>query len=280
MGFYLRPTAVEEAVRALGERPLAIVAGGTDFYPARVGRVVDEDVLDLSALAELRRIEDAGDHIRIGALVTWSGLIAADLPAWFRTLKLAAREVGGIQVQNAGTIAGNICNASPAADGVPALIALDAAVELASARGTRRVPLTEFIIGNRRTVRMPGELVTAIRIPKPSGVATSTFLKLGARRYLVISIVMVAAVIERAADGTVGAARIAVGSCAPVARRLPLLEAALAGRPIGRALADVATARHLEPLAPIDDVRGTRDYRLDAALTLVRRALAELGTAT
>ncbi len=281
MGSYLRPTELGDALAALAaavhSRPRAILAGGTDFYPARVGRTIDEDVLDITALP-LRGIEERAGHWRIGALATWSELIATPLPACFDALKLAAREVGGAQIQNAGTIAGNLCNASPAADGVPPLLAMNAEIELASAAGERRIPLGAFITGNRKTARRADELLTAIRIPKPVEGTASTFLKLGARRYLVISIVMVAATIEPDAQNQVLRARIAIGSCSPVARRLGALESALNGLPIDARLSTVVCPEHLaQALAPIDDVRGSAHYRNDAALTLVRRALAELG---
>src|SRR5690349_1605826 len=135
MALYLRPTEVDEAVAALAANDaLTILAGGTDFYPARVGNPAARapDVLDITALRGLRGITNEGDRLRIGAATTWSDVIRSDLPPWFDGLKRAAREVGGVQIQNAGTIAGNLCNASPAADGVPCLLALDAAVELAS----------------------------------------------------------------------------------------------------------------------------------------------------
>jgi CO/xanthine dehydrogenase FAD-binding subunit len=279
MGSYLRPTELNDALAALAARPRVIVAGGTDFYPARVGRPLDDDVLDVTVLSGLRRIADEGGHHRIGALATWSDLVHAELPPWFDGLKLAAREVGGVQVQNAGTVVGNVCNASPAADGVPCLLALDAVVQLASLRSERAVPLAEFVTGNRKTVRHPDELVTGIDIPRPKHPARSTFLKLGARKYLVISIVMVAAVLERAADDTVAAARIAVGSCSAVAKRLDALERALVGRRLDGGLGAVVTDDHLGALAPIDDVRGSAAYRRDAARTLVRRTLAQLGAA-
>ncbi|MEX2454462.1 MAG: FAD binding domain-containing protein, partial [Rhodospirillaceae bacterium] len=233
-------------------------------------------VLDVTALPGLRGIEDRGDHWFAGALTTWTDLIRADLPDLFRAWKFAAREVGGVQIQNAGTMVGNVCNASPAADGTPCLVALDAAVRLASVAGERDVPVAEFVTGNRRTLRRPDEMVLGLVIPKAADGATSTFLKLGARRYLVISIVMVSAVLERAADGTVGRFRIAVGSCSEVARRLPALEGALRGRPADRDLPGLVTADHLAPLSPIGDVRGSAGYRRDAALTLVRRAVKEL----
>ncbi len=278
MGSYLRPTELNEALRALGAQgPRTILAGGTDFYPARVGRAIDDDILDITALP-LRGIESAGNHWRIGALTTWSDLAAAPLPACFDALKAAAREVGGAQIQNAGTLAGNLCNASPAADGVPPLLAMDAEIVLASAAGERRVPLAQFVTGNRKTARRADELVTAIRVPKPAAGTQSTFLKLGARRYLVISIVMVAATIEPDGRGQILRARVAVGACSPAAQRLGALESALGGLPIDARLATVACAEHLaQTLTPIDDVRGSAHYRNDAALTLVRRALAGLG---
>lgn len=282
MGTYLRPTDLNEALSALAETAnsdttLTVLAGGTDFYPARVGRAVDEPVLDISGIDALRGITDSTDHWRIGATTTWTDIIRADLPACFDGLKLAAREVGGVQIQNAGTVCGNLCNASPAADGVPPLLSLDAAVEIGSAKGQRSVPLTGFITGNRQTVLAPGELVTGLSIPKPANPACSAFLKLGARKYLVISIVMVAAVIEIADGETVAAARIAVGSCSAAARRLDALENELFGQKVSPRLADIATAAHLAPLSPIDDVRGSAGYRMDAALTHVKRVLAQLG---
>jgi CO/xanthine dehydrogenase FAD-binding subunit len=274
MGSYLRPVELDEALTALAVRPRVILAGGTDYYPARVGRPVDDDVLDITGLSALKWIAETDAGWRIPALATWTDVIEAKLPPLFDGLKLAAREVGGVQIQNAGTLCGNLCNASPAADGIPNLLALDTRVELASAAGQRTLPVAEFVTGNRRTARRPDELVTALVIPKPAHAARSTFLKLGARKYLVISIVMVGAVVETDGD-MVAAARIGVGSCSAAAKRLPALEQRLAGRKLS-SLADAVEASDLSPLSPIDDVRGTAAYRSDAALTLVRRALTEI----
>jgi CO/xanthine dehydrogenase FAD-binding subunit len=276
VGSYLRPAELREALAALAAGPRIILAGGTDYYPARVGQPLDDDLLDITALPELRRIADEGAHWRIPALCTWTDLLETTLPPLFDGLKQAARAVGGVQIQNAGTLCGNLCNASPAADGTPNLLALDAEVELASARGTRRLPVAAFVTGNRATARRTDEMVTALLVPKPESAARSIFVKLGARAYLVISIVMVAAVLEIADDRTVARARLAVGSCSAVAQRLPQLEQALAGRRLDASLADLAQPAHLAPLSPIDDVRGTAAYRRDGALTLARRALREL----
>lgn len=275
MGDYLRPESLEEALQALA-RPWTVLAGGTDFYPARVGRAIDENVLDITAIPALHGISEEAGSWRLGATTTWSELIERPLPPLFDGLKQAAREVGGRQIQNAGTLAGNLCNASPAADGVPPLLALDTEVELAGRAGARRLPLSQFITGNRRTVLAPGELLVALYVPKPARIARSSFLKLGARRYLVISIAMAAATLELD-NGRVAAARVAVGACSAVAQRLPDLEAALAGIPVGR-LAERVDGAHLAPLAPIDDVRGSAGYRTDAVVTLLRRLLGSFAT--
>ena len=144
--------------------------------------------------------------------------------------KAAAREIGSVQIQNRGTVAGNLCNASPAADGVPPLLALDAEVELFSLSGVRRMPLAQFITGNRKTMRRSGEILAAVLIPRNIEAAASAFLKLGARKYLVISISMVAVVLQRDSASRVSEARIAVGSCSATARRLNELEKELVGR--------------------------------------------------
>jgi CO/xanthine dehydrogenase FAD-binding subunit len=273
---YLRPSTQSEAVAALARGGLTVLAGGTDYYPAKVGKPLSNDILDISAIASLRGIDDAGSHWRIGATTTWSDIIAATLPPLFDGLKLAAREIGGVQIQNAGTVAGNLCNASPAADGVPPLLALDARVELVDTVGSTSVALADFILGNRRTALRPEQLLTTILIPKPARPARSHFVKLGARKYLVVSIVIVAATLEVEA-GRVSVARVAVGAASAVAQRLPLLETALVGQRCDANLGEHARPEHLSALAPIDDVRASREYRLDAARTLVRRTLRELG---
>lgn len=272
----LYPATMAEALAALARTPGAVpVAGCTDFYPALGQKPLIHDILDLTGLAEARGVRIEADHTRIGALTSWSELITSDLPPVFAALKEAAAQVGGVQIQNAGTIGGNLCNASPAADGVPPLLALDAEVELCGAAGTRRLALQDFLLGNRRTCRAPGEIMTAILVPKRAPRAVSVFLKLGARKYLVISIAMVAVMLEGDEAGRVGQAAIAVGACSAVAQRLGKLEAALRGRPLDSTLAHAISPAHLEPLSPIDDLRGTAAYRGQAVLALLRRALDE-----
>jgi len=270
---YFRPNSLHDALNVLADTRATILAGGTDVFPSLGERPLSGPVLDISGLAEIRGVQFAAEHILFGARTTWSEVLAAPLPRGFDGLKAAAREVGSVQIQNAATIAGNLCNASPAADGVAALLALDAELVLASRNASRTLPLSEFILGNRMTARRPDELLTSIRVPRRVEHAVSTFLKLGARRYLVISIVMVAANLVVDPAGRIGEALVCVGSCSAAALRLAALERDLVGRRVQAGLGQVVNAGHLAQLSPIDDVRATAEYRRDAARTLVERAL-------
>jgi CO/xanthine dehydrogenase FAD-binding subunit len=272
-GIYIKARTLPEALAALSSCEARILSGGTDFYPALGEGVVEDAVVDVSALDELRGVAVDEKFFRIGGLTTWSDVIRAPLPRFFDALKSAAREVGSVQIQNRGTVAGNLCNASPAADGVPPLLALDAEVELVSRGGARRMKLENFIVSNRKTERRADEILTAVLVPRGLDNAAAAFLKLGARRYLVISIAMVAAIVAVDGAGRISEAHIAVGSCSAVARRLRDLECALVGADVRAGLDDLVKPEHLARLSPISDVRATADYRLDAALTLVRRAL-------
>jgi CO/xanthine dehydrogenase FAD-binding subunit len=273
MEHYLRPSTLDAALAALSMRPphspYTPLAGGTDYYPAQVTSPAAEAILDITALPDLRQVEPHPDHWWIPCLTTWTDLIETPLPPAFDALKLAATQIGGRQIQNAGTLAGNVCNASPAADGIPCLLALQAMVVLASVTGTRTLPLHDFLLGPRNTARRPDELLLGFRIPRAHETARSTFLKVGARRYLVISIASVAAVIARDPDHRITYARIAVGSCAATAQRLPVLEQALIGT-----TGDLPAILDLTPLAPIDDIRATAAYRRHATGVLIRRAIA------
>ena len=269
---YARPSDLDEALGLLAEGGPRIVAGATDVYPAAGERALEGDYVDVSNISALRGAHVEVDAVRIGATTTWSDIARADLPPAFDALKVAARDVGAAQIQNRGTIAGNLCNASPAADGVPPLLILDAEVELASRRGTRRLALDAFISGARRTLLDRDEVMTAVVAPLPPPTMRSAFFKLGARRYLVISIVMVAVALD-VVDGVVRDARIAVGACSVVAERIRQAERRLIGARARPGLGRAIEARDLAGLSPIDDVRATSDYRRDAALTLLRRAI-------
>lgn len=268
---YLRPSSLAEALAFLDSGNLTIAAGCTDLFPATERKRLAGSVLDVTSVAEMRGIRSLDAGLRIGAATTWTEIVQADLPSALDGLKLAAREVGARQIQNRGTIGGNLCNASPAADGVPTLLTLEAEVELASVNGSRRLALSEFLRGPRRTALASGELLVAIHIPQRALVGQGAFLKLGAREYLVISIAMTAArvVIDQ---GHISDIALAVGSCGPVATRLPALEAKLIGKPVDPAL---ITPEMVSPhIAPIDDMRADAGYRHCAAVELVRRVLS------
>ena len=278
MSPYHRPTTLQEALALLASPGLCIAAGCTDLFPATGARALNGPVLDITAIAALRGIKTEGDDVRIGATTTWADILRTDLAHGFDMLKQAAREVGSVQIQTSGTLAGNICNASPAADGGPCLLALEAEVESAALAATRRVPLAEFITGVRQTALCPGEMVTAILIPRSQTGGDSRFIKLGARAYLVISIAMVAARLE-IENGHIRAAALAVGACSAVAQRLPRQEAALIGAPADAGLIELVEATLITPdLAPIDDLRADANYRAEASVELIRRAVKDLVT--
>lgn len=273
MAAFQLPDTVDAALAFLAQNAATVAAGCTDLFPATQNRSLTGPVLDITAISALRGISQDDKFIRIGAATRWSDIIQTDLPPAFDMLKQAAHEVGSVQIQNAGTIAGNICNASPAADGVPCLLALDAEVEIASSDETRRIPLQNFITGPRQTALRSNEMVTAIFVPLRACAGHSHFVKLGARKYLVISIAMAAARLETL-NGRVKTAAISVGACSAVARRLPAIEAALIGKPADATLEGQVTEKRVAPfLSPIGDMRADAAYRTTAAVELVRQCL-------
>ena len=283
------PAHLAEALALLAHGGWQPLAGGTDLYPAHVGRPLRSGLMDLHSLRALQGITttsspEGGAVLRLGALTTWTDLRETPLPAGLEALSQAAAEIGGRQVQNRGTLGGNVCNASPAADGIPVLLALDAMVELHSASVVRRLPMADFVLGNRHTARASDELLVAIEVRLPGARARSAFLKLGHRRFLVISVVMLAVLVDLDACGRILHCAIAAGACSVVAQRLHALELRLRGCALAQAPELTAQwlrrdGNHLlASLAPINDVRGTARYRLDALCSLIPRALAGIGT--
>ena len=260
----LEPRSVADALRMLrDEGPLVPMAGCTDLYVAlNFGTLKDTRFINLWRLVALRSIDARGAGLSIGALATYTDIIRSPLVRKrLPMLVAAAREVGGVQIQNRGTIGGNVANASPAGDTLPVLAAADAAVVLASAAGTRRIAITSFYTGYRRSVMRPDELILGFDIPAVRG--RQWFRKVGTRAAQAISKVVMAAV--GPAGG--GPPRIAVGSVAPTVVRAPQTEAALAG---GASIAE-AQRTLLHEIAPIDDVRSTAEYRRRVAANLLAR---------
>ena len=260
----VEPRSVEHAVQMLRDaRPkggLVPLAGCTDLYVSlNFGTLEGQHFLDLWPLRELRKIEAKRGVLSIGALATYSELIASPLVRrHLPMLVAAAREIGGVQIQNRGTLGGNIANASPAGDSLPVLAAADAVVVLRSADGIRRVPFADFYTGYRQTVRQPDELIVAVEIPPVRG--RQWFRKVGTRAAQAISKVVIAGV--RAPHP-----RIALGSVAPIVMRARRTEEALAA---GASLDEAGRVLAAE-ISPIDDLRSTADYRRQVTINLLRR---------
>lgn len=269
---YLIVNNIEDALAALAIGPRLILAGGTDVFPRLQDRQLTGHVLDISGISELSEISSSAEYWHIGATVSWRDISDANLPPAFDGLKAASREVGSVQIQNRATLVGNLCNASPAADGVPPLLTLDAEVELSSKSGIRYLPLSAFIQGNRKTVICADEMVTRVRIPKSSTAGNSGFLKLGSRSYMVISISMAAIRIEIDKAGMILKAAVSIGACSEVAQRMLLVEEELIGISLEKAV-DRIDSCQFASLAPIDDVRATVAYRRNTSIEIIRRLL-------
>ena len=255
----LQPKSLRDALNMLRhEKSLVPMAGCTDLYVSlNFGALKETQFLNLWRLAGLRTIEARGDLLSIGALATHTDLIRSPLVRKrVPMLAAAAREVGGVQIQNRGTIGGNVANASPAGDTLPVLAAADAVVVLKRAGGTRRVPFTAFYSGYRQTVRRPDELIVGFEIPAVRG--KQCFRKVGTRAAQAISKVVIAtAVGDRP--------RIALGSVAPTVVRAVRTEAALAAG----ASIEEAQETLIAEIAPIDDIRSTAEYRRRVAANLL-----------
>jgi CO/xanthine dehydrogenase FAD-binding subunit len=272
----LEPRSLTDALKMLrDEGPLVPMAGCTDLYVSlNFGTLNDTRFLNLWGLEGLRKIELRGELLTIGALATHSDLIRSPLVRKrLPMLAAAAREVGGVQIQNRGTLGGNVANASPAGDTLPVLAAADALVVLKSAAGTRRIPFTAFYTGYRQTVRRSDELITGFEIPAIGG--AQWFRKVGTRAAQAISKIVVAAVAPstRPSHGSApaGAVRIALGSVAPTVVRATRTEAALTG---GSTLEE-AQQILVDEIAPIDDIRSTAEYRRRVAANLLARFWAD-----
>jgi xanthine dehydrogenase small subunit len=273
----LRPKTPEEALKAFAARPKAVpLAGGTDFMVSfNLGLLNGKTVLDLSRLADWTRIRKSREGLHVGALVTHAQLQA---DSWVRRefplLVEACATVGAAQIQNRGTIGGNIANASPAGDSFPALSVYEAKVHVASAAETRVVPFGEIFAGVKKTTLLPGELITGVELPFLKAKPTrASFRKIGTRAAQSIS-KTVAAGLLWISGGKVKELRFALGSMAPTVRRLKAAEAFLAGKALDASVVEQACLFMTENVSPIDDVRSTREYRLFASQNLLRRFLA------
>ncbi|MFV1949706.1 MAG: xanthine dehydrogenase family protein subunit M [Anaerolineales bacterium] len=274
---YLAPKTLDEAFSALkgNTGQMKIIAGGTDLVPRmRAGVYKPELLIDLQKL-ELNEIVEEDGWIRIGAYVTHTEILDSKiLSEKFPALIEATSDIAGPPIRNRGTLGGNLVNASPAADLATPLIAYDAEAVISSLKGDRIVPLGEFFTAPGRTVLELDEILTAVRIPKMSTRTAAKFIKLGKRKAMAIAVVSAAVRISLAEDGTINAARIALGSVAPVPLRIEKAESVLEGEKPGEELFAQAGKTASDETKPITDLRSTADYRKKMVAVLTRRALA------
>ena len=273
------PRTLEQALDLLGDRPdLTVLAGGTDLMVQLQSRtLVPSGVLNIWGVDALRGILLDGEDLVIGATTPYSVIIRSGLVGEHApTLVAAAKTVGAGQIQNRGTLGGNIANASPAADTPPVLLAAAASVDLRSRWGRRQVPLDEFFKGYKQLNLQPGELITAIRVPRRRATDRDWFQKVGTRQAQSISKVVVAGRARMADDGTIALARVAAGSVAPTTIHLQRLEAALHGERPSLDLAARAREAAMEDVTPISDVRSTEDYRRTVTGNLAARFVRAL----
>ncbi len=269
----LRPADAAEAIAVYGEDPAALpIAGGTDLMVSwNAGEWRDRTVLDLSRLAEWSRIERTAEGIRIGALVTHTALRRhAAIRRHAPLLVDACATVGGIQIQNRGTLGGNIANASPAGDTFPPLAVYDARVHVVSTRGRREVPFADIFAGVKKTVLEPGELIEAVSLPIPKRPpARQLFRKVGTRAAQAISKVVAAGLLWFTTDGTVEELRFALGSVAPTVKRLGAVEEHMKGHWLTRNVVREACQKLDTEILPIDDVRSTAEYRINISRSIL-----------
>jgi len=277
----LQPRSLPEALemkKNYGDKA-KVLAGGTDLLVLlKDHKLTAEAVMSLGRLRELDFIRfEEGKGIRLGALATHGAVAAsAIIKEKFPDLAEACSHVGAAQIQNLGTIGGNLCNASPAADAAPPLLLADAVLTLASAGGKREIPIHDFFLGPRRSALQPDEILTDIFVPQLPGRRGATYLKLGRRKAMEIAIVAVGVAFHlNGSDRVVSECRIAMGSVAPTPLRARRGEAIFTDQEIRDELIEEAAEMAAEEASPIDDVRATRRYRLDMIRVLCRRAARE-----
>jgi len=271
------PQSLSEALTIIASDSCAWrpFAGGTDLMVLlEAGKLPHQNYLNIWKLPELRGIEVTDTFVSLGALTTYTEVQNHEiLRKEFPMLCQAAKETGGIAIQNRGTLGGNIVNASPAADSPPALLAYDAELELVSKHGERRIPYFKFHSGYKQMDIRPDELLRAIRLPRAANRLTHYYRKVGTRKAQAISKVCFAAV-GSMTDGKIETVRIALGSIAPIPLRCVQTENALRNQTID----SIAAARAIfaSEISPIDDLRSTRDYRLRVSLNLLEHFIDEL----
>lgn len=277
---YHRPTELEQALELLSEHKedCKIIAGGTDLIPAaRQGRMLlprHIHIIDISSIKELNYIIKDGALIRIGATARLSEIgMSAVVKEHLPILADAASQMGSLQVRNLGTIGGNLCNASPAADTASPLLVLDARVNVRGIDRQRLVPLKGFFTGPGKTTLAPGEILAEVQIPLTKPAGSSCFIKLGRRNAFTLSIVSVATLVK-VKDGIFDDIRIALGSVAPTPFRASKAEEHLIGEKVNEQVIDDGANVVASEVKPISDVRAGAEYRRDMSFVLTKRAIS------
>ena len=273
------PANLREALSVLASEPgvWQPFAGGTDLMVLlEAGKLPHRNYLNIWNLAELRGIKVSDEHVTLGALTTYTEVQSDPiLRAEFPMLCQAASETGGLAIQNRGTLGGNIANASPAADSPPALLAYGAELEILSVRGSRWVPYKSFHTGYKKMIMEPDELLARVRLPRLWPDLRHYYRKVGTRKAQAISKVCMAAT-ARINEGRVDHVRIAFGSIAPVPLRCIKTEDTLRGLRLDEDAIEKAKSELAREIAPIDDIRSTKNYRLRVSVNLLEDFLNQL----
>lgn len=277
---YLEPTSLSEACRMLAERPgqARLIAGGTDLLlQMEGGKYLLERVISTARIPGLDAITwDEQQGLTIGAQVTLRQIeLHPVVQSRYPALQRGAAEVGSVQIRNLGTLAGNVCNASPSADTSPALLALDAVVRITGANGSRELPISEFWTGPGRTALSPDELLSAIHLPVPDANARTFYYKLAVRKAMDLAMVGVAISLVPQ-NGGFSNARIALGAVGPVVLRAKEAEQAITGGTITPERIAEAAQLAMAASQPISDQRASAEYRREMVATLTRRGLQQL----
>jgi len=271
---YFKPRSLEEAIDILTKiRGSKVLAGGTDLLvDLKTGRVSAEALVDIGSLKELRGIEDLGDRVRIGATTKLQEIVESDVMAKeLPLLRKAVENMGSWQIRNLATIGGNLCNASPAADTAPPLLAYEAELVIVGPKGSRVVPITKFFTGYRRVALEEGEILKEIVVKKSTWSGWS-YIKLGRRSSFTLSIVSVATLIS-IRDGVFEDVRIALNSVAPTPIRAYAAEEYLRGKEVSLSALERAAEIAREEVSPIDDVRASAWYRREMVFRLTLDSL-------
>lgn len=270
---YVLASEESQVLDLIQEADARVICGATDWLAGSTGISREARLVDISRVAEFRGLSDHGDGLRVGSATTWSDIGAASLPVALSGLRDAASEIGSRQIQNRATVGGNICNGSPAADGVVMLLALDAYVELKSVYGARRLPLCRFLLGKNTVDLHAGEMLSSVWIPYPREHSASAFCKFGIRQQLNIAVVSAAVSVNRIDSCNGLSCRIAAGSVAETPVRLRSLESLLSEVNRSVDLERIVEECDLAEIRPIDDIRSSATHRRAVLDVLICRAL-------